>query len=253
MLNVRSESEDNMWGLKLVEEIMASDVIGWILAFFGGLIAFRIVDNLQVKIERHNVIRDVENSINNLFSSPIAKSNMSIDKGNKDELSNVNVRSVLHDNYPWERYIKGKTKVIIENNQRYIQVRSENGYSEFISTQALHELLILFRRIEKLYKDSIFKPIDLADIWREILPFGCSGRLEFFESYFDKSDIRSIVFVLFNTVLACNKYEIKNGVNAFVTYFSENKKIQEIYYKNSRYTYKEKWNIRKFKKIVQSN
>jgi len=239
-----------MWSLEIVKQVLASDLIGWILAFLGGIIAFRIVDNLQVKIERHNVIREIENSINDLFSEPIAKSNMSMKKENNDELIDVNVRSVLHDNGPWEKYIKGKTVVNIEKNQRYVQIRSENGYSEFISTQALHELLIIFRRIEKLYKDSIFKPIDLADMWREILPFSCSGRLEFFKSYFDESDIRSIVFVIFNTVLACEKYGINNAVSSFAIYFLDNIEIQQYFYKNNRYTFKERIKVKKFKKII---
>lgn len=49
--------------------------------------------------------------------------------------------------------------------------------------------MIIFRRIEKLYKDKIIKKVDLADMWREILPIGLSERLKFFSSYLSDKDI----------------------------------------------------------------
>jgi len=186
-----------------------------------------------------------------LFSQPIAKSNKSNDKETNQKINNVNVRTVLHDDSPWENYIKDKTEIIIENHQRYVQIRSEKGYSEYISTQAIHELLILFRRIEKLYKDSKIKPIDLADMWREILPIGTSGQLEFCKSYLGKSDIKSIIFVLFNIVLACEKYEIDNALKYFVNDFLKNKTMKRLYSKNNRYTFKEKLKIKKFFRILE--
>lgn len=169
---------------------------------------------------------------------------------NNQEIMDVTVRTVLHDSSPWEEYIKDETEIVIENNQRFVQIRGEEGYKEYISTQAIHESLILFRRIEKLYKDSILKPIDLADMWREILPFGASGRLTFYKSYLGKNDIKSIIFVLFNTVLACEKYKIDNAVKYFATEFSNNESMQKFYLKNSRYSYKERFRIRKFLKII---
>ena len=170
-----------MTKFEIVRQILASDIISWFLAFIGGFIVFKVVDNMQTAIERHNVIKDVENSINELFSKTIAKSNKCNGKENSQEIDYVTVRTVLHDDSPWEKYIKGKTEIVIEDSQRFVQIRKDKGYKEYISTQAIHELSILFRRVEKLYKDSILKPIDLADMWREILPFGTSGRLEFYK------------------------------------------------------------------------
>jgi hypothetical protein len=240
-----------MTKFEIVNQILTSDIIGWFLAFIGGFLVFKIVDNMQTAIERHNVIRDVENSINAIFSQPIAKSNKCNTMGNNQEINDVTVRTVLHDNSPWEEYIKGETEIVIENNQRFVQIRKEEGYKEYISTQAIHELLILFRRIEKLYKDSILKPIDLADMWREVLPFGTSGRLGFYKSYLGVNDIKSIIFVVFNTVLACEKYEIDNAVKYFAQDFLKNEGLKEFYSENSRYTFKEKLRVKKFFEIIK--
>jgi len=236
---------------EFVTQILASDMIGWVLAFIGGFIVFKIVDNMQTAMERHNVIKDVENSINTLFSAPIAKSNKSSKTENNHEVENVTVRTVFHDESPWEEYIKGETEIVIKKTQRFVQIRSKKGYKEYISTQALHESLILFRRLEKLYKDAILKPIDLGDMWREILPFGTSGRLEFYKSYFSESDIRSILFVVFNTVLACEKYKIDNAVKYFAEDFLKNKPIQKFYLKNNRYTFDERFRVKKFFGIMK--
>ncbi len=239
-----------MTKFEIVRQILASDIIGWVLAFLGGFLVFKVVDNMQTAIERHNVIKDVENSINALFSQPIAKSNKCNLAGNNQEINNVTVRTVLHDNSPWEEYIKDETEIVIEDNQRFVQIRKLEGYREYISTQAIHESLILFRRIEKLYKDSILKPIDLADIWREILPFATSGRLRFYKSYLGENDIKSLVFVLFNTVLACEKYKIDNAVEYFAKDFLKNEELREYYTENSRYTFKERFKIGKFFRII---
>lgn len=126
-----------MKSIEIVKQILASDIIGWFLAFIGGFIVFKIVDNMQTTIERHNVIKEIENSINILLSQPIAKSNKCNDKENNQKTSTVNVRTVLHDNSPWEGYIKDETEMIIDKYQRYIQIRSKGGYAEYVSTQAI--------------------------------------------------------------------------------------------------------------------
>ena len=210
---------------------------------------FKNFINIQTKMERHTVIKEIESSINTLFSTQIAKSNNN-NKENNQEINDVYIRTILHDKSPWEEYKHGETKIEIHKCQRYVQIRSKDGYDEYISTQAIHESLILFRRIEKLYKDSILKPIDLADLWREILPFGTSGRLEFYKSYLGESDIRSIVFVLLNTILACEKYKIYNAIEYFSTDFLENRRKKKLYLKNNRYTFKERFRVKKFLEIL---
>lgn len=243
-----------MTSVEIVKQILASDIIGWILAFLGGCIVYKMVDNMQTKLERHTVIKEIESTINELFSKQIAKANNSSDENNQ-KLNDVNIRTILHDKSPWEEY-KNETKIKIDKSQRYVQIRSKDGYDEYISTQAIHESLILFRRIEKLYKDSIVKPIDLADLWRELLPFGTSGRLEFYKSYLRESDVRSIVFVLFNTILACEKYKIYDANEYFARDFFKDclkEEKKKMFIKNNRYTFKERLKVKKFLRILENS
>lgn len=227
-----------MDNIQIVSQILASDIIGWFLAFFGGFIVFKIVDNMQINIERHSMIREIESSVNSLFSSLIAKSNTNIDS------KYVNIRTILHDFSPWKDFDSSET--IIENGQRYVCIRKDDKYEEYISTQGLHESLIIFRRIEKLYKDSILKPIDLADLWREILPFAASKRLEFYKNYFSKYDIEPIVFVLFNTFLACKKYKVNNAVIYFNDVYNNDESIKYYFEDNGRYRIRERIRLRHF-------
>lgn len=259
--------------IEFVRQISASDILNWMLAFISGIVVYKIVDHMQTNIERHSIIKDIESTINSLFSSPLAKSNCILTEANSSKLSKVNFRTVLHDNTPWEYFKREKESeetipnIIIEDQQRYVRIRSKESCTEYISTQALHETLIIFRRIEKLYKDGILKPIDLADMWREILPFGTSGRLIFFSTYFCSDDVHSIAFVVYNTVLACKKYKLESAICYFKEeYRKERLRLQEInmttrtekklkyteyFFKNKRYSIKEKMKIRRFKNIIE--
>ncbi|HYE80632.1 MAG TPA: hypothetical protein VEG39_00545 [Clostridia bacterium] len=235
-----------MIGIEIVRQILASDIINWLLAFIGGIFVYRIVDNMQTKIARHSIIKDIETTINDLFSKQIAKSN----RGKKNEdIVTVNLRTILHDFSPWQVYSRD-SEIIIEDNQRYIRIRDDENYTEYVSTQALHEALIIFRRIEKLYKDSILKPVDLVDMWREILPFGSSRRLEFLTSYFSKFDVEPVIFVLYNTLLACYKFRMKNAVDYFRKYYKSNPELASHFLDNGRYRIQEKLKIKLFKRIT---
>ncbi len=237
---------------KILSEIQITKVIGtndfmnWILGAIGGILVFKAVDNMQTNMERHNMIKDIEVSINNLFSEKLAKCIDSKVDSKVD--NNVTFRTVLHDQSAWDKYIKNETCVKIEDSQRYVCIRYNFSSQEYVATQALHETLILFRRIEKLYKSSILKPLDLSDLWREILPFGTSGRLEFFKSYFSEDDIMSLCYVILNTVVACKKYKLDNAV----TYFMENKSEESInlYTNNKRLRKRDFISKMRFEKII---
>ncbi|MBN4063120.1 hypothetical protein JYU21_02910 [Alkaliphilus sp. AH-315-G20] len=138
--------------IQYIRTITASDLITWVLAFVGGFIAYLVIDHLQTTTERHNVVTDIENKIHELFSNKIAK----VQKDN--ELESVMVRTVLHDFSDW--VFEKDVELEVIDGQRFINIRRDNKYVEFISTQALHESLILFRRIEKLYKSNIITSID---------------------------------------------------------------------------------------------
>ena len=142
------------------------------------------------------------------------------------------LRTILDDKNSWFKY-KRKNDCIIIANQRYIKIRKikEDFSTEYISTKAIHELMILFRRIEKLYKDGIIKKIDLVDIWREILPFGVSGRPEFFTSYLSDNDTKSMRYVILMTLCASKKYKNTDALN----YFNSNKNDHSNFKTNKRY------------------
>ncbi|MDF2545774.1 MAG: hypothetical protein K0R93_672 [Anaerosolibacter sp.] len=225
-------------GIEIIKQILTSDIIGWGIGVAGAVFGYLAIHNMQLTIERHNIINDVEQQINELFSKEIAKSNRGIKEG---KLEQVTVRTVLHDKSKWVH--DGKIEALIENGQRYIQIRTEtesDPYVEYISTQALHESMIWFRRVHKLYCDGILKPIDLADMWREILPFGASGRLEFYSSYFDKSDIRSIIFVVMNTAISCKTLKRNSAMEYFKEHYYKNPGIEEYYRENISLSIKHK-------------
>lgn len=235
-------------------QISSSDLTGWFLGFIGGLIIFILIQRMQNTMQRHQVIKDVENSINNIFSSNIALSRktkkvwftIKKDKTKVIKENGVSIRTILHDKTSWNIYCEKDDFTCVIKDKKYIKIREYEDYEEFISTQALHEILIMFRRIEKLYKDRILKDIDIADLWRELIPFGVYGRLEFFAHYFGQEDVRVIAYVIFITLMACDKYNIERGMNYFRSYYIRSEKIHKYFYKNARFRLREKI-IRMFK------
>ena len=234
--------------IDFISQVTASDLISWLLAFLGGFIAYRIVDNMQTSLERHSVISDLEEKINHLFSSPIAKSTCIKDLG----LHSVTVRTVLHDFTPWKNY-KNDSDVLTDDCQRYIKIRDDEQYKEYISSQALHELLILFRRIEKLHKSRIIKDVDLSDLWRELIPACMSNRLGFLKSYYSQRDIESMLYVLMYTVTACHKFELDNAM-AYMkkNYKAYHEEIEDMLCKNKRFRLKDRFAFKRYIKIVES-
>jgi hypothetical protein len=232
--------------IDFISQVAASDLIGWLLAFLGGFIAYRIVDNMQTSLERHSVISDIEEKINHLFSSPIAKSTCSKDLG----LHYVTVRTVLHDFSPWKDYT-GDSEILMDDCQRYINIRDDDHYREYISSQALHEILILFRRIEKLHKSKIIKDVDLSDLWREILPLCMSNRLGFLRSYYSDRDIESILYVFMYTGIACHKYQMDNALDYIkMHYKAVDEKLKDLFQNNRRLRFQDLNALKKYKKIV---
>lgn len=236
--------------LKVTDGIAMSDIIGWILAALGGFVVYWIIDNMQTSMERHGMIKDVEASLNTLYSSPFAKAD-----SNDKPHSPVTVRSVLHDASPWKPFVRNGnpeecTEVLIEDTQRYVKIRDLKDCEEYISTQAIHELSILFRRMEKLYKDNILRPIDLSDLWREILPMGVNGRLEFYETYFSVFDVEPIAYVVMSAVVACDAVGNKAAVSYFRDYYRTHTDLHRLFINNKRLRIWDMRCKRKFMRIM---
>lgn len=223
----------------------ANDIIGWCLAFIGGFIVFKIIDDFQTRISRHAMISEIEYLINKMFASDLA-----INENNKGKISLIFLRTILDDETRWVIYDKNCDKTKLIENQRYvkIRVRKNDNTVDYISTKAVHELMILFRRIEKLYKDGIIKKVDLADIWREILPFGVSGRPDFFSTYLLPSDIQSMKYVIALTLCSCQKYKNEDAIKYFKKYVGESLSIIELK-NNKRYRLRDKLDIIRLRSI----
>ena len=58
--------------LRFTEGLSTSDLFGWLLAALAGIIAYKLIDNMQTSIERHNMLSAVEDKFSELYDSLIA-------------------------------------------------------------------------------------------------------------------------------------------------------------------------------------
>lgn len=183
--------------------------------------------------------------INQLYSENVAMTGMQYSC----------LRYILHDIVPWKEYISNENRVI--NGQRYLKVRNcyvNDGIhhqEDYISTRAMHEMMIIFRELEKLQRRHIVKEADLADMYHELLPWGISGRLEFINTYFGKKDAELIAYMIFRLVLACKKNGDMAVVSMFRKYYINHYTDIAIFFcNNSRYTILDKIRQIKFLRLM---
>ena len=256
--------------MKFTDGIATSDVLGWILALFGAYFVYRLIDHMQTSMERHSMLRDIEASLSELYDQPIAKSkqekldslppNISFEQYKINLCENVMVRSVLHDFTNWEPKYDNEHKLICEivDTQRFLLIRNNqdknNHYYEWISTQALHEILLVSRRIEKMYKDGIIKPLDLADMSHEIIPLGMSGRIKLLSNYYGHYDAECVAYLVMMTVVACYRHKNIESVNTFRQYYQEYSKELSVFFVKSVRIRKirDLFKVRKFKKLMRN-
>lgn len=262
--------------LKFTDGIASSDVLGWMFATVGAFVMYKLIDNMQMSIERHNMLREVEATFTNLYNSVIALSYTKegcTAKPKKEleelienkEIQSVMVRSVLHEDSDWETRNdkesgKMQNPIKMVNSQRFVLIRDnvcedkKIYYYEWISTQALHEIILQCRRIEKMFKSGIVKRIDLSDMSKELVVLGICGRVEFFASYYSKYDAECIGYLVMQTVVSCNKYKNYDMLKRFIRYYKQHEDIQEYFVKNVRMRrIKDLYAILMFKKICKKN
>ena len=108
--------------------------------------------------------------------------------------------------------------------------------------------------MEKLYKGRILKKRDLADLWREILPIGVSGRAIFLSTYFSKYDIEAVTYDVMKTVVACDQYKNEAAVEQFISKFKEDckvdKDVMKLQLNNNRLRIVDAYSLHRFKKLV---
>lgn len=214
-----------------------SDIVGWILAALAGALAYRLIDNIQTSITRHEMLKSIEETFSGIYNSKIAF----VHNKSTGEKYKVMVRTLLDDKENWMTNTHNgvvTNKIKLRDNQRYIQIRKQNGSGEmqieWMSTQALHEILLLCKRIEKMYKSRIIKRIDLVDMQREILPLGMSGRIEFFAAYFGAYDAQCIAYLVMQTVVSCEQYHNMTAVSDFKKYYREHTQIHGYFEQSTR-------------------
>ena len=209
---------------RFTDGIATSDIIGWILAAFAGILAYKLIDHMQTDIERHSILAEIERDLSKLYDSKIAlkiegKIELTSHTLKAKDKKQVMVRSVLHDDSPWTVIVDAEDskeiQYVIDHNQRYIQIRNDENHNEWISTQALHDLLLKVRRIEKMYKGGIIKRIDLNDFYRELLPLATSGRLKVIKKYYGDYDAECIAYVVMQIIISCNKYKNEQALEYF--------------------------------------
>lgn len=193
--------------IEIVRQILASDIINWMFAALGGSLAYIVLHRMQNSRERHMMIKDIEDSITVIMDMNFAKNKM---KDSQESLQIVNFRTVLHDDTPWILY--SKDNIQITDGQRFILVRDDEKFYELIGTALIHESLLWFRRVNKLYKDKIIKDEDLADLWRQILPFMRANKLAFYRSYLGEDDTYPILAVCMHCIRACYKLNRNNAI-----------------------------------------
>ncbi len=51
-----------------------SDILGWIFAALGGMVVYKEIDHIRTSVERHGMLKDIENTFWSIYNSVIAKS-----------------------------------------------------------------------------------------------------------------------------------------------------------------------------------
>jgi len=98
------------------------------------------------------------------------------------------LRSALDDR-PWQAPENGPSRANFYKGRRVWLIRpSEDAY---IDSQALHELLIWFRRTERAIHAGLVTGDDLFRLWRQILPLVINGRDKYLKQYFSH-EVRSV-------------------------------------------------------------
>lgn len=234
--------------LEIVSQIFASDIINWIFAAGGGAFAYLVLHRMQNTRERHAMIKEIEDLISRLMDEEYA---MTWVDYKQDSLEKVNFRTILHDFSPWILFSKENVRVI--DGQRYVLIRDDKEYYELISTSLIHESLLWFRRVNKLYKDRIITSEDIADLWRQILPFMRANKLEFYRSYLGEDDTNSILTICLHCLYSIKKHNRVTAIKYATEMIKECEKYDSYFKEFSNRWLFEKITLKEFRQEVMKN
>ena len=161
-------------------------------AILVGLIAYLFIHrnqkknlNLTSTKDRLEVLHELEDSILALHARPsILVPN---DSEGAAENGLFELRSALNDK-EWALPESGGSSSFC-NGRRMWVVRPEDDAR--IDSQALHESLVWFRRLDRAVGAGLVHGEDLFRLWRQILPFIIQGRYSYLKRYFSQ-EVQSI-------------------------------------------------------------
>lgn len=161
-------------------------------AILVGLIAYLFIHrnqkknlNLTSTKDRLEVLHELEDSILALHARPsILVPN---DSEGAAENGLFELRSALDDR-EWALPDPGGAASFC-NGRRMWVIRPEDGAR--IDSQALHESLVWFRRLDRAIDAGLVHGEDLFRLWRQILPFIIQGRYSYLKHYFSQ-EVQSI-------------------------------------------------------------
>jgi len=180
-------------------------LVSSLVTLFAAFIAFSAVtkkqtesNEIQKEIERISLISKYEEEILQLFDEKLGMNPIVEKVQANDTYHNlteydkqlVNFRWFLRPDLIWESEKISRNFIHREILGLNMVLISDDG--ERLSSKALHETLMWFRKIDRAYRVDIIKNEDLAQMWRQIVPFIQSNRLTFMENYFGREDCQSI-------------------------------------------------------------
>jgi hypothetical protein len=177
--------------LAAVVSSYAAAVVALISALVNLVVACYIYRNISVRqhtIQRMTYLTSLEDQMGRLMTQKFAR--LSTEEGVKPFV----FRNVL-DEIPWDTNFENKSRTdrhMFIDGDNYVYIRSDGAR---LSSTALNESIIWFKRIKRALDSKIIDAEDLLVLWRYIICFALSGRYSYFRRYFSDFDWQDMAFV----------------------------------------------------------
>lgn len=228
----------------LLSSITGAHIVSWLVTiavagFIFWVFRRRQLDTIrsQKEIARHSILRTLEEDIASIFRDKSAQVLLFPESSNEQRaVEPREFRSILDNRPPWSyepdnaaeqvagwnppvsRFIDGQRYWLV----RRIKIGTDLSEQQYLASRALQETLLWFRRVAKAHKDQVVYADDLADLWRFVLPFGFSGRLQYFSKYFQgEEDIQAMVSLINETLRCCCDRKWRMPLHYFTSYRTE--------------------------------
>ena len=170
------------------------------------------------RLGRWNIVSDLEKEISSYHSEKWAieiKSDLL--KGEELERHELELRHVLDNQPDWsfakDDQLENKSdKNTGAKSVRYWKIREEanenHKKTQYLSSPAIHSIMLWFRKVNRALEYKLLTEEELVDWWRQVLPLGFAGRLEYFQKYFRGSqDIRSMCKVISSMIITLDEQD----------------------------------------------